>query len=478
MVNTRNSGSHTDPNFSSDLNPDTLSQQLLTIASHLQALDTLAADVAAFKAERIERPKDRGRTRKYEGGAFLGTHMSDDDAEYQGRYQNFARPPIMKMEFPKFKGGDPRGWILKAEKYFCYYHTPNEQKVKVASMYLEGDALDLFAWITEFQNPDEHFCGVKQTGTVQEYRQEFAKRASRVHNWPEHCLLGVFLNGLKVDLKADVRIHKPRTVYKAVSFTLEFEAKLGATRSQKGSNAFFTKSSLQAASSTPARLLTPSSRTSFSPTQTLVQSGTWDAKRQSRRDNGLCFCYNEKFSSGHKCKQSNFLLLEITKGEEQDEGQDNDLQQEVEATEISFHAILGQTMVTTMKLLATLSKKQVIILVDSGSTHNFISTSLVKELGLKVELVPRFFPFPMRGADVVLGIQWLASLNTIQANWNKMFMIFYLNRKQYKLQGIPSTTHIGVSLHSYSKLVEAREFFEGWKPLSPLQLAVEEVMSE
>ncbi|GKG65791.1 hypothetical protein Tco_0687203, partial [Tanacetum coccineum] len=25
---------------------------------------------------------------------------------------------------------------------------PDEQKVEVASMYLEGDALDLFAWIT------------------------------------------------------------------------------------------------------------------------------------------------------------------------------------------------------------------------------------------------------------------------------------------------------------------------------------------
>nr|GEV49782.1 retrotransposon Gag domain, retroviral aspartyl protease [Tanacetum cinerariifolium] len=51
----------------------------------------------------------------------------------------------------------------------------------------------------------------KQTGTVQEYRQEFAKRSSRVSNWLEHCLLGVFLNGLKEELKADVRIQKPRT---------------------------------------------------------------------------------------------------------------------------------------------------------------------------------------------------------------------------------------------------------------------------
>nr|GEZ50966.1 retrotransposon Gag domain, retroviral aspartyl protease [Tanacetum cinerariifolium] len=40
------------------------------------------------------------------------------------------------------------------------------------------------------------------------------------------------------------------------------------------------------------------------------------------------------------------------------------------------------------------------------------------------------------GADLVLGIQWLATLNTVQANWKEMFMIFNVEGKRYKLQGI------------------------------------------
>ncbi|KAH0693255.1 hypothetical protein KY285_020352 [Solanum tuberosum] len=140
------------------------------------------------------------------------------------------------MEFPRFEGGDPRGWILKAEKYFCYYQTKEEHKVDIVAMYLEGDALDLFSWINQFQNPDEHLYNIQQTGSVQEYRQEFAKRSSRVTNWPDHCLLGVFLNGLKEELKSDVRIHKPRTVYRAMSLALEFENKLGTTRSNRVPN--------------------------------------------------------------------------------------------------------------------------------------------------------------------------------------------------------------------------------------------------
>lgn len=48
----------------------------------------------------------------------------------------------------------------------------------------------------EFQSPDVYLCSIKQTGTVQEYHQEFTKRSARVHRLPKHCLLGVFINGL------------------------------------------------------------------------------------------------------------------------------------------------------------------------------------------------------------------------------------------------------------------------------------------
>lgn len=89
-----------------------------------------------------------------------------------------------------------------------------KKKVDVAAMHLEGDALDLYSWLSaeqeilywevligvlqkhfgppEFQNPDEYLCSVKQMGSVHEYPQEFARRSSRISNWPDHCLLGVF----------------------------------------------------------------------------------------------------------------------------------------------------------------------------------------------------------------------------------------------------------------------------------------------
>ncbi|GKC78926.1 hypothetical protein Tco_1129700, partial [Tanacetum coccineum] len=44
--------------------------------------------------------------------------------------------------------------------------------------------------------------------------------------------------------------------------------------------------------------------------------------------------------------------------------------------------------------------------------------------------------FRSGGADLVLGIQWLETLNTVQANWKEMFMIFNVDGKRYKWQGI------------------------------------------
>lgn len=216
MVNTRSTA------FENETNQPTgpISQQLAAIASKLETIDTLAADVAAPKAQTNQTQQlEKSKAPETSFGNRQRDRSDEEDVDSHNWSRNHMQRHYTKMDFPKFEGGDPRGWILKAEKYFRYCQTLDEMKIEIAAMYLEGDALDLFAWINnertivyweelvkvlqenygppELQNPDEHLCNIKQVGTVHEYRQEFAKRAARVKLWPEHCLLGVFLNGLK-----------------------------------------------------------------------------------------------------------------------------------------------------------------------------------------------------------------------------------------------------------------------------------------
>nr|GEW02776.1 peroxidase 64 [Tanacetum cinerariifolium] len=195
-----------------------------------------------------------------------------------------------------------------------------------------------------------------------------------------------------------------------------------------------------------------------------------DVERESRYLKGECYRCGEKYGPGHRCKTGTFKVLEVEEEPEEQPtseveciaGDTNDV------AEISLHAILGKPHPRTMKVQGMLHSTEVIILIDGGSTHNFISDVLVKDLHLNTQavapfgvqigngdfircghickdlpiqinepkIVQDFYPFSIGGADLVLGIQWLETLNTVQANWKEMFMIFNVDAKRYKWQGI------------------------------------------
>ncbi|KAK4260769.1 hypothetical protein QN277_003844 [Acacia crassicarpa] len=58
--------------------------------------------------------------------------------------------------------------------------------------------------------------------------------------------------------------------------------------------------------------------------------------------------------------------------------------------EISIRAILGRTSATTMKVKGELLSKEILILINSDSTHNFISNKLVEDLGIKPQHLAPF----------------------------------------------------------------------------------------
>lgn len=57
-----------------------------------------------------------------------------------------VRPPV-KLDVPRFDGSDPLGWIFKVSQFFNYQGTPEEDRIMVASFYLDGTALSWFQWM-------------------------------------------------------------------------------------------------------------------------------------------------------------------------------------------------------------------------------------------------------------------------------------------------------------------------------------------
>ena len=46
----------------------------------------------------------------------------------------------LKMDFSTFSGGDPYEWLDKAEHYFHIFDVSREERVSLASYYLDGRA--------------------------------------------------------------------------------------------------------------------------------------------------------------------------------------------------------------------------------------------------------------------------------------------------------------------------------------------------
>ncbi|GJS40401.1 transposable element [Tanacetum coccineum] len=111
-----------------------------------------------------------------------------------------------------------------------------------------------------------------------------------------------------------------------------------------------------------------------------------------KRRNNQCFFCNEKYVPGHKCTTNKLYILLCP--EVQEESLDGDTSTDLEQHEttnensdnvaVSIHALLGSYGLHTLQVHGIIKKQPVVMLVDSGSTHNFIDVSLAKRLGVKM----------------------------------------------------------------------------------------------
>ncbi|KAA8520977.1 hypothetical protein F0562_011650 [Nyssa sinensis] len=101
---------------------------------------------------------------------------------------------------------------------------------------------------------------------------------------------------------------------------------------------------------------------------------------QERRTRKLCFNCYENFSPGHRCKKL-FLIKGIFPSIDEllDE---TTVEEEEDIPEISFHAILGNAAPQTMRFVGKIGDSMVRILLDSGSTHNFLNSQLGTKMGI------------------------------------------------------------------------------------------------
>lgn len=111
-----------------------------------------------------------------------------------------------------------------------------------------------------------------------------------------------------------------------------------------------------------------------------------------RRAKGLCYFCDEKFTHAHYLTHKKAQLYLLDANEEQEEEEEDsevrailEQEQECDIAHISVNAITGISDYTTMKWKGIQSKRPVFVLIDSGSTHNFMDIRLAERLGCHIK---------------------------------------------------------------------------------------------
>ncbi|WVZ02752.1 hypothetical protein V8G54_023558 [Vigna mungo] len=414
-------------------------------------------------------------------------------------------------------GEDAYGWTNRLERYFWLKEVNEEEKMRVVIVALEGKTLNWFQWWetcypnptwetfkeavvqrfqpTMLQNPFEVLIGLKQIGQVGKYIEQFELYAGFFKGMRHDYLIGIFLNRLKDDIRAEVKLYEPKSLDELMIKALMVEDKIQIT-SPRGSL-------VVQRSHTTFRPLSQSRSHSLEGGSAAVFS---NSARGGGEGNSFVSTVLDSNKSEHpsrsylmkSCKiglkkalflvnkQLHMLLVsdedikDLEGGKEiiplpAEEGEDT-----TQILQLSQCAMAGLTTKKSWKLWGMIGNEKVVILIDCGASHNFISTELISKCGLQqqttlpymvevgdghkvhcqgkcqglilevqgLQIQQDFFVFSLGGADIVLGLEWLASLGEVRADFGNLRLSIGKGLQEHVLRGDPTLSRSESSLKS------------------------------
>ena len=188
----------------------------------------------------------------------------------------------------------------------------------------------------------------------------------------------------------------------------------------------------------------------------------------TRREKGLCYNYDERCGPNHWCRDKFFLLVAPPDEPLPDEPIPPDpvIPMLLElpskdpsashSTKLSLHAMARHSVSSTLRVTSSVQGHKVIILVDGGSTHNFIQDRVAyflhltpqptKQLCVMVgngtelccnqvckaisiiiqghQFVVDLYVIALGGADIIFGVEWLKTLGPITTDYSVLTMFF------------------------------------------------------
>ncbi|XP_010420917.1 PREDICTED: uncharacterized protein LOC104706420 [Camelina sativa] len=437
---------------------------------------------------------------------------------------------IKNVEMPIFDGAGVYGWVARVERFFRIGGYNDEEKLALISVSLSGEALSWYNWVVntrqfeswsqfksslmlrfgnlKLRGPSQSLFCIKQTGTIADYIQRFEDLSSQVTGLDEQKLEGIFLNGLSQEMQELVHMQKPRNLPEMVAEARAMESSIMQSVVKKElmlankenretfcsdvkSNTHYNPNGWKmktVATETIQNIEKPANRTEQRP-----RRHNTNAELDEKRRKGICFKCDGPWSREHKCPNKELRIMTIFNGYEVevlDGNNELELVEEPvgECMSLSFSSFRGISGPSTTKVSGSLGKESIVIMLDSGATHNFISPLAVKKLRLRcredsnlnvklgngmmvdglgvcekvtfsaqnLEFTTDFIVLELGQIDVILGVYWLRTLGDCRVNWEKNEMSFLYKGKMVSLKGESDLLISKMSLKSLSTGLEAK----------------------
>ncbi|XP_068638457.1 uncharacterized protein [Aristolochia californica] len=446
-------------------------------------------------------PEQRGEDNSHNrrGDQFTGC------TSFPGQQGHFNQgggtiPRYNKLYFPTFNGlEDPLIWLRRCEKKFSHQRTTANDILGLAAFHLLGEAqlwynqIELDRLLVDWAKLKElytlHFGPpahsnhlgdlvlLHQTGSVELYQKQFQEKLARsgrmVRVDQQVNLFTIDLNEslrLEVELHAPVDLARSMNLARALELRQEVQHRRPTWQGEQSTSSTLQgwrntppqafQSVLPPPRNTPANTMTGDTRSNNPPPQYIKKLTS--SEMVERRSKNLCYNCDEQYRAGHQCKR--LFWHEV---DEADNLDDTEEMIEEEPPKISLHAITRQKSPKTMQIRAQVLDRELVGLVDSEITHNFVSLTTAQHLQLQIlphptatvsvangEKVPsyrinkavnfsigttlfhaEFFVIPLAGFDMVLGVKWLQTLGPILWGFSTLTMSFVLHGSQVLLQG-------------------------------------------
>ena len=405
--------------------------------------------------------------------------------------------PRVKPEAPRFNGDHAAEWIRKIQRYYNYHYTPLKDRLYLTAYLFDHPAS---SWLTYWEDNCKHktwerfllavkhrfdpdlyvdhvgcLAELRQT-TVEAYQSAFEDIMQKTVDVGETTLISLFITGLQEPMKHELLTKRPETLEETFVLAQRSAAchRLSAQPPAARNPSWTGRETRPRQQQPPLSVSQPQRNNQASqPRSNIPVVRISAAERAERTRLKLCWWCPEKYTPEHVCNKKFYALIGAEDEDDVPEPfQDVEIDEEGEHMAISgdvscIHAIGPKLRPRSLRLQGQIQGSRVSVLIDGGSTHNFIKPTIAEKLSLPVHAITPFrvfvgngaslrckfaclktpislhdhifdidlFILQVEGPDVILGVQWLQELGKVSIDFRDLTMEFKWGNRVILLEG-------------------------------------------